>query len=112
MEIQSGVKDAILVVSLQGMLDASNADPVEEEIVSIDLLPLKGVIIDLSGLTYMSSSGIRVLIKIRRHLKNANIRFAISSLQPFVHEILDLADLLNSFEIYPDIADARAAFTT
>ena len=59
------------------------------------------IIIDMSGLTYIDSSGIGSLIKLLNISKNSNIDFILSELKPEIENVFKLAYLDKFFTILP-----------
>jgi anti-anti-sigma factor len=54
--------DGAVKVSLQGELDLASARKVEEHFASIDAQSPSRMVVDLGGLTFIDSSGLRVLL--------------------------------------------------
>lgn len=70
------------------------------------------IVIDLSGVTEMSSAGLRVLIsaiKRVRSSKGGDIRLAAPNKR--VVEVLELAGLLTVINLYPTAEEAIASFS-
>ena len=108
MDLKSENLDNFWIITISGMMDTINAKQAEDEILSLDLGNIKGMILELSGLSYISSSGIRVFIRVHQHLKKSGLPFGLCSLQPFIYNLLDIADLTGSFLIYADLETAKA----
>jgi anti-sigma B factor antagonist len=62
LEISSELVDGAIRVSLRGELDLSCATQVEERFARIDEQAPARVVIDLSGLAFIDSSGLRMLL--------------------------------------------------
>ena len=83
MSIVSKVTDTL--VKLQGSVDSSNAPQFEEELLST--ISGENLTIDAEELTYISSAGLRVLLKAKKKL-NADLEMI--NVSPEVFEILDM----------------------
>jgi anti-anti-sigma factor len=69
---------------------------------------LKKVILDFELVTYISSAGLRPLIRLRRKLQDENGHMRICNLHPNVAEVFQTVRLFSApFEIQPDLATAR-----
>jgi anti-anti-sigma factor len=83
----------------------------EEEIE--DYLKTSGarqVVLDLSSIHFMSSSGLRVLILLRKYLKDQAGRFTMCGVRPYVAEVFRTTRVFTeSFDFLPDVATAVAA---
>lgn len=62
LQISSGLVDGAVEVSLQGELDLASARQMEERFASIDEQSPSRVVVDLAGLAFIDSSGLRVLL--------------------------------------------------
>jgi anti-anti-sigma factor len=67
------------------------------------------VIIDCTGLEYVSSAGLRVFLLAARASQRAGIRFAMCSLQPAVREVFELSGFTRVIALHPDLAAALAS---
>ncbi len=102
MEIREEKRDGTLIVTMSGMLDASNYLELDTFVQEQYNAGVRSFIFNLNKLEYMSSAGVRVFIKTFRTLSSDNGSMAFSSLQPFVLEIFDIAGLASKFQIFPD----------
>ena len=67
MDITYRIDKDILYIAAEGRIDASNAAQAEEKIFDIkNANPDKHVVIDADKLEYISSAGLRVILKLRR----------------------------------------------
>ena len=62
LQISSALVDGAVRVSLEGELDLSCAPRMEEHFTAIDEQAPARVVVDLSGLAFLDSSGLRVLL--------------------------------------------------
>jgi anti-sigma B factor antagonist len=60
--ISSALVDGTVEISLQGELDLASAPSMEERLAAIDVDEPARVVIDLAGLTFIDSTGLRVLL--------------------------------------------------
>lgn len=111
MKISSENKNNFWILSVSGIIDASNSSQFEKSLETYLKEPVKGIILDLHELEYMSSAGIREIIKAKRLLDSKKMILAFCSLQSFLQEIFDLAGLSDKLLIYPDINTALSAHT-
>jgi anti-anti-sigma factor len=102
--------DAV-VVSPVGRIDQSNAD-VFEEALAPHLARCTGgedrLIVDLSGLEYISSAGLRVLMLAAKQSKAQGGALLLTGLQPLVQEIFEISRFTMVFGITPSLREALA----
>jgi anti-anti-sigma factor len=66
------------------------------------------VVIDCSGLEYVSSAGLRVFLVAARAAKAANIGFAVCALTPTVKEVFEVSGFGRIIDVHADLATATA----
>ena len=62
----------------------------------------KNILVDLSQLTYISSAGLRVLLKMAKELSAMKKNLALFGLNEFVHSVFQIAGFDKIFNIYKD----------
>ena len=66
------------------------------------------VIIDGTGLEYVSSAGLRAFLLAARAAQRSGISFALCALQPAVREVFELSGFSRIISVHPDRASALA----
>lgn len=87
-----------LTVSLSGRLDINLAGKILDEIMK-ELEGIEQLIYDLSGLTYISSAGLRVLLTSFKEMKVREGKMTLKNVSDSVREILDMTGMSYIFEI-------------
>lgn len=96
-----------LVVYLEGRLDVSVANEVEEELARlIDQDGNNHLVLNMEKVEYMSSSGFRACIATLRKLNAKNGSLKLSNIRPSVKRIFDVIELTSLFEIFDSEAEA------
>lgn len=97
-----------LVVRLVGELDLSNATVVQDQLVDLlSYCPTADVVLDLSGVSFMDCSGLRVLLELRRVLTVGRRHLSLCRARPCVEMLLRVSrdeDLLDVPPRRPDEA--------
>ncbi len=95
-------------VALQGRLDTSGVESIEPRFTASVVPAGKHALVDLSGVTFMSSMGIRMLITVARALRPRDARMVVFGAQPMVRESLEHVALGSIIPLAPDEAAAAA----
>lgn len=66
----------------------------------------KAVLINLSGVRYMDSSGIATLVEAMQNCMKQGMRLRLVALSPSVKDVFELARLASVFEIFPGVNEA------
>ncbi len=64
MNIQKSINDNNMIIKLEGRLDTNTAPELEKEISSLD--GIKSIVFDFENLEYISSSGLRLILKCKK----------------------------------------------
>ncbi|MBR0683469.1 STAS domain-containing protein [Roseomonas eburnea] len=99
---------ASLRVMLAGRLDAAGAEKLETAFTTAVGVAARDVVVDLSGVTFVGSLGIRLLTVAARQVARAKRRFVICGAQPAVSEVFTTVALDELIPIVADEAAARA----
>ena len=99
----------VFVAAPIGRVDHPNAERLREAlapIVDAAVADRNALVLDFSGIDYISSMGLRVLLMASKQLRAANARIAVAALQPVVKEIFDIARFNHVVEIFPSVRAA------
>jgi anti-anti-sigma factor len=103
----SAVADGIVVAALRGRLDTATAPKVEDELLKhLDDVRL---VLDMSGVDYVSSAGLRVLLKAAKAAKANGTGFVLCGLQPPVREVYEISGFDRIIVVYDEREAAVAA---
>ncbi len=97
MQIKYKISNLSLTIYVYGELDecsASNAKNIMDKLL-FDNLNTKKVVFDLSGLSFMDSTGVGLLIGRYKKLKQFNIPSYISGASVATEKVIELAGLYN-----------------
>jgi anti-anti-sigma factor len=89
MQITAIKSGAITVAALDGRLDAVTSAKTEETL--LGLLNDGSVVADLERVGYMSSAGLRLLLKAAKLAKSIGVSFSVCASQPAVREVFEMS---------------------
>lgn len=110
MELSKSTDQNYTVVNISGRLDTTNYQDLEKALQEIVDGGVKNIIIDASGMNYISSSGLRIFLMFLKKINVLGGRFVISGMQEGIHEIFKISGFTSIFEIYTDTETAKASF--
>jgi len=100
-----------LVVTVTGRLDQDTCEGFRGELMGfVDDAAQNagGVVLDLSGLEYISSAGLRCFMLASREARAKNARVVVAALQPMVAEIFAISHFNLVFQVFDSVRDALA----
>ena len=107
MQIAETKSGAVTVAALEGRLDTVTAAAAETKLLA--LLAEGPVVADLTGVRYVSSAGLRVLLKAAKQAKTANQAFKVCGLQPAVKEVFEISGFDKIIPAYATREEALSA---
>jgi anti-anti-sigma factor len=110
MEIRDRTEGDVRVVELLGRLDETAAADADRALLERVKAGAPRLLLDLSGVEYVSSSGLGVLLMLNRAVKKQRGALKLCGLNPFVAEVFEVGNFHQLFETHPDLATALAAF--
>lgn len=94
------------LIRLAGELDLSNADDFREELARAEEDEPPALVVDLRGIKFMDSTGLRLLLGALRRAEQADRRFVIVKGQEQVRDLFRVAGLEDVFELVDDPSEA------
>ena len=103
MQISARRIDKTTVFDVTGDIDLANSPEVRKALLK-ELKELKTprVVMNLSKVRYIDSSGVASLVEGLKASRNSGSRFILYGLSPSAREVLQLSRLLKIFEVYED----------
>ncbi|MBX7059450.1 MAG: anti-sigma factor antagonist [Leptospirales bacterium] len=103
-------KGGYVVVSLSGRMDVHLASEIETKLNElIKKFADKHFILNLEGVEYMSSSGLRVFVSLMRTLKDGGRNLKLCNLSIAVRKVFEVVELMDMFDIFETEEEALAS---
>ena len=109
MEILEERDGSVIIVKPRGRLDSSAAKSAEEQLTAALGSGEPHLAIDMSGLDYISSAGLRVMLLVAKKVQQLNGKLALFGLLPNVREVFRVSGFDTILQIRDDRAAALAA---
>lgn len=98
----------VLVIAPTGRLDSATSKTFEDVVMKHFAATGPATVIDLAGLGYVSSAGLRVLLMAAKRAKAQNRKLALCGLSSQITEVFEMSGFAKLFEIVPARAEALA----
>lgn len=92
----------IPIMVVTGRLDATNALQFDAQAAPFLAEARIRVLLDLSGLTYLSSAGLRSIIRIIKHTAACSGRTGIFAVPAHILELIEISGVQPLLDVYPD----------
>jgi anti-sigma B factor antagonist len=110
MKIETTTREEITVVALTGELDGRTAPVVQKELMPLTEPGCK-ILLDLSGVTYMSSAGLRTLLLLYRQIDAEDGRVVLVGLREMIRDTMAVTGFLDFFDDYAALDQGVVALT-
>ena len=101
-----------VLVRVEHRLDSSNAHAFHEELESATDTARRAVVVDMDGLAYISSAGLRVIMQAVRKMQRQGGSLALCSLSHDVRVVFETSGFDQLVDIHPSRAEAVSAIAT
>ncbi|WP_093884966.1 STAS domain-containing protein [Syntrophus gentianae] len=98
------------IATLNGRLDGITHADCEEAIAPILVPSTKAILFDMTDLDYISSMGLRVILKTRKYIEKEGGSFHMINLQPQIEKIFEIANMLHGMKLFASVKEADDYF--
>ena len=104
------IDNDVLIIAADGGIDKDTSREFVERIFELIEGGVTKIIIDCTKLTYISSWGLGVLLRLHKRARTAGGEVKIANVHSRIVEVLNITHLNRIFGIYPDVNRARLDF--
>lgn len=108
MNIELEEVDGVTVATLFGELDSRTAPLVQEKLLTLPKANGKALL-DMSGVAYISSAGLRSLLMLYRQMAANDGRVALVGLAENIRDVMSVTGFLEFFDDYATLEEGVAA---
>jgi anti-sigma B factor antagonist len=110
MEIIEEKQGGINIFKLNGRLDSNTSQGFEKKLFQAISDGSKTMVVDFKDLDYISSAGLRVILKATKAIKREDGRIMLCSMQDYVKEVFEIAGFDSFLPIVATMDDAIKSF--
>ncbi len=103
-------RDRVVLLNLKGTIETTNAGILEDVIARLIGEKCFRIVVDLSGVTYVSSAGWGIFISEIKRVRRQLGDIKLAAMRPEVREVFDLLEFNNILKPYPDKSEAIRDF--
>lgn len=106
-EVEKINGEKVLLIHFSGKITSDNIMEINQKIKHLFENAIYNVILNISELHYLNSTGIAMLLFIAKTIEQNNGNLVMTRPSAFVRDLLDMTDLLSRFTIRENIEQAR-----
>jgi anti-sigma B factor antagonist len=88
-----------------GFITADTCTILEEKVDTILQGTVKTLIVDMEGVNYISSAGIRVIFKAQKGMKQHDGQFLMTNLLPQVKKVFEIVNALSMLKVFSSVQE-------
>jgi anti-sigma B factor antagonist len=102
LDVETRETDSATHVVLRGELDLSTVERVEDELRRVEAEAAGTIVLDLSGLTFLDSTGLRTVVTADQRAREAGKRLVVRKGPDTVHRVFTITRLEERLEMVDD----------
>jgi len=110
MDVSTREVDGILVADLSGRLDTQTSGPASEELSRISQGDHRMILLNLEGLDFLSSAGLRVFLRTAKLLEGGDGILKLSGARGAVKEVMEISGFRDLLDVHDTEGEALASF--
>jgi anti-anti-sigma factor len=108
LEVESEERDGLVHVSLRGELDLSTVGKVDDELQQVEASGAGVVVLDLSTLTFLDSTGLRCVVRADERARDEGRRLVVVKGPEAVQRVFEITRLQERLEIVDEASSVQA----
>lgn len=105
LEVETEEREGLVQIFLRGELDLSTAEKVEDELRRVEDDADQLLVLDLSGLTFLDSTGLRLMVTADQRARKTGRRLAVVKGPDTVHRVFTITKLDERLRMVDDVAE-------
>jgi anti-sigma B factor antagonist len=101
MEVQAQEYDGVIVLTVSGEIDGSTAQVLQDQVLAVAYEGCR-MLLDMSGVEFMSSAGLRVMLLLHRQI-SGNGQVILAGLSDSLKDTMAATGFLNYFTFTDDV---------
>jgi len=109
-EILENCQNGVIILALKGRLDSNTSGEFEKKLLGMVHQGEQRFVLDFKELDYISSAGLRVLLKAFKELKSTDGRLCICEIKDYIREIFALSGFLSFLPTHATMDESLQSF--
>jgi anti-anti-sigma factor len=91
LNVSESRQDDVVILTVEGRLDQMGAPAIEKTGLTLIQGGVRRILLDMTGVEYISSAGLRTLLVMAKMMKGAQGRLLLCCLTPLVREVMEIS---------------------
>ncbi len=98
-------QNGFYLVAMEGRLDANTYYDLDKELTPYLKPDTKILVFDMAKLDYISSAGLRIILKARKAIRNNNGHLMMIEMQPQIERVFDIVEAIPNLLVFKKMED-------
>lgn len=110
LSIETDTRQSVSLMKVKGRVDSETAPELDDALAKLLQDNRNKIVLDLEGVDYMSSAGLRAMVKAYQTAKKSGGDVRLASVSTPVEIILRTVGMMQMLQMYPSNQEAMASF--
>jgi anti-sigma B factor antagonist len=110
MSVKTETKNGLMICRVEGEIDINTSPDIKKAFEKIVTKKEPKVVVNLSKVTYVDSSGLATLVEILKNMRSYGGRLKLTNLSPKIRSLFEITKLEKLFDITAEEEEAVSAF--
>ncbi len=106
MEVGLNKLEDVMILTIKGRSDVSNTSKLESICNKLVKSQEQTILIDCTYLDYISSAGLRILLKMAKQIKKSAGKLVVAHMNDYVQQIFEISGFTELFPAYESVLEA------
>lgn len=106
LDISTSVRGDATIVHVSGRINSVTAEGLSNELAAELAKGCASMVVDMAGVEYLSSAGMRILLVTAKDMEDSGGRFIVAALSDHLSEIIRSSNLAKLVQLVPRVEDA------
>ena len=109
--IETQFENGLVTLAADGRVDGTNAKDFQQEVEAAIEQAERGVLVDMTKLSYISSAGLRAMLLVAKALDKRNVKFALYGMSEQIRDVFKISGFDKIISVCDSRADAMTLVT-
>jgi anti-sigma B factor antagonist len=101
--------DGVVVLVIGGKINTEASEDLLKRMIGLIDNGTRHLLLDLSGVDYINSSGLRVLLTVAKRMKDLNGKIVLADVTDLIYQVLHVSGCTSHIGVYPSREEALKA---
>lgn len=101
--------DGVIVLGIGGKINTEASEDLFKKMIDLIDNGARHLLLDLSGVDYVNSSGLRILLTVAKRMTDLNGKIVVADVAELIYQVLQVSGCISHIGVYPSREEALKA---